>query len=142
VKIGVINGPNLNLLGIREIAIYGSESFESYFPKLEREFPSVIFSFFQSNIEGEIVDYIQNLHLKVDGLIINPGAFTHTSVAIRDALAILKFPIVEVHLSDINNREAFRKKSLIRDLTFTHIFGIGLLGYKTAVMRLLEWQLG
>ena len=138
-KVLIINGPNLNLLGKREPEIYGSHSFEDYFKSLQNKFSALDLYYFQSNIEGEIVSKIQDLvEQELDGLIINPGAYTHTSIAIRDALSILNIPIVEVHISDIKKRENFRKINLITDLCSTTIIGKGVKGYMEAVDYLYE----
>ena len=110
-RISIINGPNLNLLGKREIDIYGSESFDVYLQKLKDKFPSIEFSFFQSNIEGELINEIQRVGFSYDGIILNPGGYTHTSVAIGDAIAAITTKVVEVHISNIFGREEFRKLS-------------------------------
>src|SRR6478735_4389373 len=110
-KIAIINGPNLNLIGKREIDIYGGESFDSYLEKLKSKFPSIEFSFFQSNIEGELINEIQRVGFSYDGIIINPGGYTHTSVAIGDAIAAVTTKVIEVHISNVHAREDFRKIS-------------------------------
>jgi 3-dehydroquinate dehydratase-2 len=112
-KILLINGPNLNLLGIREKGIYGDLSFESYFPLLKARFPEITFEYFQSNVEGELINKLHEVGFSYDGVVMNAGAYTHTSVAIRDAIAGIKAPVVEVHLSNILTRESFRHESLI-----------------------------
>ena len=132
-KIIIINGPNLNLLGKREPEIYGSESFETYFITLQKEFPTFELDYYQSNIEGEIVDKIQNARNDQHGLIINAGGYTHTSVAIHDALKILKIPIIELHITNIYNREEFRHKSLISKLATSILCGFGANGYVMAL---------
>lgn len=137
--IPIINGPNLNLTGIREVEIYGSESFENYFLQLKINFPDVTFSYHQSNHEGELIDIIQSLRLTADALIINPGAYTHTSVALRDALSSLHFPVAEVHLSAIKDRESFRQTSMIQDVCYFQLSGFGLESYHMACLRLLEY---
>lgn len=137
--IAIINGPNLNLLGEREPDIYGNQNFDSYLVELKQRFPEIHFHFFQSNIEGEIVVQIQNIISQAQGLIINPAAFTHTSVAIRDALALLNIPIAEVHLSKISQREGFRNTSMTKDYCFTFIEGYGLKSYEIAVSRIVEY---
>jgi len=129
----IINGPNLNLLGLREKNIYGNESFETYFEHLKSAFPSINFDYFQSNIEGEIVNKIHEHGFKSDGIIINAGAYTHTSVAIRDAIAGIKTEVVEVHISNTLTREDFRHKSIIGPVCKGCIMGFGLESYKLAV---------
>ncbi|MBK9107045.1 MAG: 3-dehydroquinate dehydratase [Saprospiraceae bacterium] len=137
--IPIINGPNLNLTGIREIEIYGSESFEEYFLLLKNDLPNVKFSYHQSNHEGALVDIIQSFRLTADALIINPGAYTHTSVALRDALSSVDFPIAEVHISSVRNRETFRQTSMIQDVCYFQLSGYGLESYRMACLRLLEY---
>lgn len=132
-KILIINGPNLNLLGVREKTIYGSESFESYFENLKKAFPDVELHFYQSNIEGEIVNKIHEFGFNSDGIIINAGAYTHTSVAIRDAISGVNTPVVEVHISNTLSREDFRHKSIIGPVCRGCIMGFGLESYKLAI---------
>ena len=129
----IINGPNLNLLGKREENIYGSEKFDAYFKKLEVTFPDINFEYFQSNIEGEIINKIHEHGYSSDGIIINAGAYTHTSVAIRDAIAAVKSPTVEVHISNTLSREDFRHKSIIGPVCRGCIMGFGLDSYKLAI---------
>ena len=136
-KIAIINGPNLNLTGSRETDIYGSESFEHYFEKLRKRYPNVDFDYFQSNLEGEIINEIQQSGKTMDGIILNAGGYTHTSVAIGDAIAAIKTPVVEVHISNINTREDFRKINHISAKCNGSIMGLGLRGYGLAV----EWFL-
>ena len=137
-KIIVINGPNLNLLGEREQSQYGSINYKQLKKSCEAKAREVglEIDFFQSNVEGEIVNIIQESRKKYDGMIINAAGFTHTSVAIRDALDILKKPIIELHISNIYKREEFRKKSLISDVVTGGIFGLGTEGYILAIIRL------
>ena len=137
-KIIIINGPNLNLLGEREQSQYGSVSFEKLKENCLRKSKELDLSieFFQSNVEGEIVNIIQDSRNKFDGIIINAAAFTHTSVAIRDALDIFKKPIIELHISNIYKREEFRHKSLISDIVTGGIFGLGTQGYILAIISL------
>jgi 3-dehydroquinate dehydratase II len=138
-KIAVVNGPNLNLLGSREPDIYGRVTLDQIQLRLEERFGGRCgFSFFQSNSEGELVDNIQGLAREVSGLIINAGAYTHTSVAIRDALLAIGIPFVEVHLSNVFAREGFRQKSTLSDKAVGVICGFGPLGYELAVEGLLE----
>ena len=132
-KISVINGPNLNLIGTRETDIYGSESFEHYFEKLRRKYSTINFDYFQSNIEGELVGEIQRAGEKMDGIILNAGGYTHTSVAIGDAIAAVKVPVVEVHISNLNAREEFRMINHISAKCKGSIVGLGLKGYALAV---------
>jgi 3-dehydroquinate dehydratase II len=132
-KVAIINGPNLNLLGKREPGIYGNESFESYLGKLKEKFPAVEFSYFQSNIEGDLVNEIQRVGFSFDGIILNPAGYSHTSVAIGDAIAAITAPVVEVHISNIFGREDFRKHSLISGKSVGVISGLGLKGYELAL---------
>jgi len=137
-KIRIINGPNLNLLGVREKSIYGSQNFESYFEDLKKIFPEINFSYFQSNIEGEIVSKIHEYGFNSDGIIINAGAYTHTSVAIRDAISGVNTNVVEVHISNTLTREDFRHKSLIAPVCIGCIMGFGLNSYLLAVRSFLQ----
>ena len=132
-KLLIINGPNLNLLGKREQNIYGSESFESYYEKLKITFPDVSFSYFQSNIEGELINKLHEAGYSADGIILNAGAYTHTSVAIRDAISGITTPVVEVHISNTLTREDFRHKSVIGPVCRGCIMGFGLNSYALAV---------
>jgi len=132
-KILIINGPNLNLLGIREKSIYGSESFESFFEQLQEKFKEVDFTYYQSNIEGEIVNKLHEFGFNSDGIVINAGAYTHTSVAIRDAIAGIKTTVVEVHISNTLTREDFRHQSIIGPVCKGCIMGFGLQSYELAV---------
>jgi 3-dehydroquinate dehydratase-2 len=137
-KIIIINGPNLNLLGKREPEIYGSQSFEDYFKTLTAFFPEVELSYFQSNHEGALIDKIHEVGFSYDGIVLNAGGLTHTSVALADALGGVKTPTVEVHISNIHAREEFRKHSYISPKARGAIFGLGLSGYKLAVSYFLE----
>lgn len=137
-KIAVINGPNLNLLGLRETSIYGSENFESYFEKLRNGFSDIDFTYFQSNVEGEIVNKIHEFGFSWDGIIINAGAYTHTSIAIRDAIAGVKTTVVEVHISNTLTREDFRHKSLIGPVCKGCIMGFGLESYRLAILSFVK----
>jgi 3-dehydroquinate dehydratase-2 len=132
-KIAIINGPNLNLLGKRETDIYGNQPFEEYLESLKSKYPQVSFHYFQSNIEGEIVNELQRVGYEYDGIILNPAGYTHTSVAIGDAVAAIKAPVVEVHISNVHAREDFRKLSHISGKAIGSIFGLGLKGYELAV---------
>lgn len=134
-KIAIINGPNLNLLGKREPDVYGNMSFEQFLEGLKKKFPQVSFTYFQSNVEGELINEIQRVGFDHDGIIFNPGGYTHTSVAIGDAIAAVKTPVVEVHISNVHAREDFRKLSHVSGKAVGSIFGLGLKGYELAV----EW---
>ena len=137
-KILIINGPNLNLLGKREPGIYGNESFESYFEKICAFFPEIDFEYFQSNVEGEIVNKLHEAGFSAGGIIINAGAYTHTSVAIRDAISAIKTPVVEVHISNTLTREKFRHKSVIGPVCKGCIMGFGLESYRLAVLSFVH----
>ena len=151
-KIVIINGPNLNLLGKREPEVYGSEGFDSYFARLKQELVvheyltsdprEVELIYFQSNIEGELVDAIQKYGFDTDGIILNPGGYTHTSVAIGDAIAAIKVPVIEVHISNISAREEFRKISHVSAKAKGTITGLGLHGYVLALDYLLAKSKG
>ena len=140
-KIVIINGPNLNLLGKREPAIYGSSDFESYFAALQQRFPQVEFSYFQSNVEDEIINRIHEVGFAVDGIVLNAGGYTHTSVAIADAVAGVPAPTVEVHISNVFRREAVRHTSLLSPVAIGTIGGFGLDSYRLAVEALCERHL-
>jgi 3-dehydroquinate dehydratase-2 len=133
-KIAIINGPNLNLLGKRETDIYGNMPFEEYLGNLKITFPQIEFSYFQSNVEGELINELQRVGFEYAGIIINPGGYTHTSVAIGDAIAAIKTPVIEVHISNIHAREDFRKLSHVSGKSVGSIFGLGLKGYELAVL--------
>jgi 3-dehydroquinate dehydratase-2 len=136
--IQIINGPNLNLLGQREPGIYGAETFESYLEKLKAEFSSHQLHYYQSNVEGEIINKLQGIGFSTDGIVLNAGGFTHTSVAIHDAIASIKSPVIEVHISNVYAREEFRHKSLITSKCVGLITGLGLAGYKMAIQYLVD----
>lgn len=136
--ISIVNGPNLNLLGKREKDIYGTETFESFFEKLSSDYQSVTFRYFQSNIEGELVNLIQDEGSRSDGIILNAAGYTHSSVSIADAVAAISIPVIEVHISNILNREEYRHKSLIAAHSSGCLFGFGLDGYRLAVEALLK----
>jgi len=136
-KLAIINGPNLNLLGKRETDIYGNMPFEKFFMELKRKFPFIEWSDFQSNVEGELINEIQRVGFDFDGIIFNPGGYTHTSVAIGDAIAAIKTPVIEVHISNVHAREDFRKLSHVSGKAIGSIIGLGLKGYELAV----EWFL-
>jgi 3-dehydroquinate dehydratase-2 len=132
-KLSIINGPNLNLLGKRETDVYGNKPFESFLEELKKKFPKVSFSYFQTNVEGELVNELQRVGFDHDGIILNPGGYTHTSVAIGDAIAAIKAPVIEVHISNVHAREDFRKMSHVSGKAVGSIFGLGLKGYELAV---------
>ena len=139
-KIHIINGPNLNLLGKREPNIYGNLSFEEYVSSLKKAFPLIQLSYFQSNIEGEIVDEIQKVGFDYSGIIINPAAYSHTSIAIADALVAIDCPVVEVHISNIYSREDFRNHSFVSSKVKGVITGLGLEGYRLALDWLINYS--
>lgn len=132
-KIIILNGPNLNLLGKREPTIYGNETFEMYFEKLQQKFPQVSLTYFQSNIEGEIIDKLHEVGFDFEGIILNAAAYTHTSVGIADAVKAIQTPVVEVHISNIHAREEFRHHSFIAPNAKGIIVGFGLKGYELAI---------
>ncbi len=132
-KVAIINGPNLNLLGQREPGIYGHTDFERFLHALKGRFPEIEFSYFQSNVEGELINELQRVGFTFDGIVLNPGGYTHTSVAIGDTLAAIKSPVVEVHISNIHAREDFRKLSYVSAKAAGTICGLGLKGYELAV---------
>ena len=132
-EIAIINGPNLNLLGKREPEIYGTQTFEDYLGIIKSKFHTINFQYYQSNVEGELINEIQRVGFTVDGIIINPGGYTHTSVALGDAIAAIKSPVIEVHISNIFGREDFRKLSLVSGKSIGVISGLGLKGYVLAV---------
>ena len=135
--IAIINGPNLNLLGTREPEVYGNQTFEQYFDSLRARYPAVEFSYFQSNVEGELINELQRVGFSADGIIINPGGYTHTSVAIGDAIAAINTPVIEVHISNVHAREEFRRLSHVSGKAKGTIAGLGLKGYELA----LRWFL-
>ena len=136
--ITIINGPNLNLLGTREPGVYGSQTFEDYYKALQEQFSNIRFSYFQSNVEGELINFLQQQGFTSDGIILNPGGYTHTSVALGDAIAAIKTPVVEVHISNIHAREDFRRLSHVSAKCKGTIAGLGLKGYELAVRYLSE----
>ena len=139
-KIEIINGPNLNLLGKREPAIYGKAGFEEVFEALRSRFPDVDLIYNQSNVEGELVNMIQEAGSRADGLIINPGGYSHTSVAVADAIAAIGIPVIEVHISNLLSREEFRHTSITGRYCRGTIMGLGTDGYRLAVEALKEIQ--
>lgn len=137
-QITIINGPNLNLLGMREPEIYGNTSFDDYFKNLQAAYPSIKFHYFQSNVEGELINFIQDAGFSSDGIILNAGGYTHTSVAIADAVAAVKAPVVEVHISNIMAREEERKTTLLSKNCKGLISGFGIKSYELAVIWLAD----
>lgn len=136
-KIIIVNGPNLNLLGIREKGIYGNRSFTDWFETLKALYKSIEFEYYQSNIEGEIVSFLHKVGFSADGIVLNAGAYTHTSVAIRDAISGINTPVVEVHISNILTRESFRHESLIGPVCKGSIMGFGLDSYRLGIESFL-----
>ncbi len=132
-KLLILNGPNLNLLGIREPGIYGNDSMDSYLETLRNLFPDVEIEYFQSNVEGEMIDKMQEVGFSYDGIILNAGAYTHTSVALHDCIRAIKTPVIEVHLSNVHAREDFRHKSMISSACKGVICGFGMESYRLAV---------
>ncbi len=137
-KIQIINGPNINLLGKREPGIYGAESFESYLEKLRATYPDVQIDYFQSNVEGVMIDKIHETGFEVTGIILNAGAYTHTSIALQDAIRAVTAPVIEVHISNVHKREEFRHKSMISCACTGVICGFGLDSYRLAAEALLR----
>lgn len=135
-KIEIINGPNINLLGKREPSIYGSVTFEDYLSELRNRFPDVEIDYFQSNVEGELIDRIQQVGFDADGIILNAGAYTHTSIALQDAIRSVTSPVVEVHISNVHAREEFRHRSMISCACKGVILGFGLDSYRLALEAL------
>jgi 3-dehydroquinate dehydratase-2 len=136
-NIAIINGPNLNLLGTREPEVYGAKNFEQFLDELVAKYPAVNFTYFQSNIEGELINALQKEGSIADGIILNPGGYTHTSVAIGDAIAAIKCPVIEVHISNVHAREEFRKISHVSAKAKGTISGLGLKGYEMALQYFL-----
>ena len=137
-KIQIVNGPNLNLLGVREPGIDGSESFESYLSKLREQYPEVEIEYYQSNVEGELINKIQEVGFSFDGIVLNAGAYTHTSIALHDCIRAIKCPVVEVHISNVHQREDFRHHSFISAACKGVICGFGLNSYRLAIEGLLD----
>lgn len=136
-KILILNGPNLNLLGVREPGIYGSSSFDDYLPKLRKRFPDVEIEYFQSNVEGLMIDKIQEVGFTYDGIVLNAGAYTHTSIALQDCIRSLRCPVIEVHISNVHRREEYRHKSMISCACLGVICGFGLDSYLLAIEELI-----
>nr|MBC7611715.1 type II 3-dehydroquinate dehydratase [Pseudopedobacter sp.] len=136
-KIQIINGPNLNLLGKREPGVYGNEDFESFFAALQTKYPNIEFQYFQSNVEGEIINQLHKVGFSFDGIVMNAGAYTHTSIAIADAIAAINTPVIEVHISNVYAREEFRHHSMMAKNCKGIITGFGLLSYELAIQSFL-----
>lgn len=137
-KVQIINGPNINLLGKREPAIYGSQSFDDYLVELKQAYPQVEFEYFQSNIEGEMINKIHQIGFDYDGIVLNAGAYTHTSIALQDAIRAVTSPVIEVHISNVHAREEFRHRSMISCACLGVIAGFGMDSYRLAVEALLN----
>ncbi len=137
-RILIVNGPNLNLLGVREPGIYGKSKFEDYLSELKRAFPDVELSYYQSNIEGELIDKMQEVGFTADGIVLNAGAYTHTSIALLDCIRAIKCPVVEVHISNVHQREEFRHHSMISAGCRGVVCGFGLKSYKLAIEALTD----
>ena len=140
VKILIINGPNLNLLGKREPGIYGNKSFLDFFEEIKEKYASVDLEYYQSNVEGELINRIHEVGFEYDGILLNAGGYTHTSVAISDAIAAVSTPVLEVHISNIYKREEFRHKSIISKECIGMIAGLGLVGYELGIQYFLTKQ--
>lgn len=138
IKIGIINGPNLNLLGLREPEIYGREGFESFLERLRSKFSETAIEYYQSNVEGELINKIQDFGQRLNGIVLNAGGYTHTSVAIADAVSAISIPVIEVHISNIAAREDFRKHSYLSSVCSGSIFGFGLKGYTLAISSFVQ----
>lgn len=136
-KIQIINGPNINLLGKREPSVYGTQSFDEYLASLKNLYPSVEFFYYQSNVEGEMINKIHEVGFDIDGIVLNAGAYTHTSIALQDAIRAITAPVIEVHISNVHKREEFRHKSMIACACTGVICGFGLHSYRLAIEALL-----
>lgn len=141
-KIQIINGPNINLLGKREPGIYGVRSFEDYFVELKSRYPEVEFEYYQSNVEGEMINKLHEVGFDYEGIVLNAGAYTHTSIALQDAIRAIPSPVIEVHISNVHQREEFRHKSMISCACVGVICGFGLDSYRLAVEALLAKHRG
>ncbi|PJJ79185.1 type II 3-dehydroquinate dehydratase [Mucilaginibacter auburnensis] len=136
-NIQIINGPNLNLLGVREKSIYGDASFDTYLTELKKRYPDVNISYYQSNVEGEIINKLHEIGFSFDGIVLNAGAYTHTSIAIADAIAAIKTPVIEVHISNVHKREAFRHHSYLSANCKGVILGFGMDSYRLGIESLI-----
>lgn len=137
-KILIINGPNLNLLGVREPSVYGNQTFEEYFQSLQKKYPNAGLEYYQSNVEGELINKLHEVGFSYDGIIINAGAYTHTSLAIADAISAIKSPVIEVHISNVHAREEFRHKSFISSVSKGVVLGFGMMSYEMALYYFLN----
>ena len=137
-KILILNGPNLNLLGKREPEIYGSRSFEDFYEELRKKFPGLDLDYYQSNHEGGLIDKLHEVGFTIDGVVFNPGGYSHTSIALRDAIAGIETPVFEVHISKLADREYFRQRSYIKEVCVGSVDGMGLEGYIHAIDRLMD----
>jgi 3-dehydroquinate dehydratase II len=136
-KISIINGPNLNLLGIREPGIYGRQTFEEFLKGLKEKYPTIQIDYFQSNVEGELVTELQRVGFSYDGILLNAAAYTHSSIAIGDAVSAIKTPAIEIHISNVASREEFRSRSFIASKCVGSISGLGLKGYELGLLYFL-----
>ena len=141
-KVQIINGPNINLLGKREPSVYGSRSFEDYLAELKERYPQVEFDYYQSNVEGEMINKIHEVGFDYDGIVLNAGAYTHTSIALQDAIRAVTSPVIEVHISNVHRREEFRHKSMIACAWVGVICGFGLDSYRLAIEALMAKREG
>ena len=139
-KLAIVNGPNLNLLGVREKSIYGDKSFDSFLPELKKEFKDIKLHYFQSNHEGEIIDYLHQVGFEYDGIVLNAGAYTHTSIAIADAIRAIYTPVIEVHISNIHAREEYRKTSMIGSAVVGTIAGFKFNSYRLAIQAFIQMK--
>lgn len=139
-NIAIINGPNLNLLGTRETDVYGNESFDTFLVKLQTRFPGVNITYYQSNVEGELINHLHSCNGKVDGIVFNGAAYTHTSIAIADAIAAIRTPVIELHISNVMAREDYRKTSYTVAKCVGAISGLGLDGYALAIQYFIDAQ--
>lgn len=137
-NLAIVNGPNLNLVGTRETDIYGGKSMDAFYRELQQQFTNVNFSYYQSNVEGELINFLHSCRGKIDGIVFNGGAYTHTSIAIPDAIAAINIPTIEVHISNIYTREEFRKTSYTAAKCVGCITGLGLSGYRLAVQYFID----
>ena len=139
-KILIVNGPNLNMLGRREPGIYGSSSFDDYLPKLQAKYPQAEISYYQSNVEGELINKMQEVGFSYDGIVLNAGAYTHTSIALHDCIRSLQCPVIEVHISNVHQREEFRHHSFISSACKGVICGFGLDSYRLAIEAIQHFE--
>ncbi len=136
-KLLIMNGPNLNLLGVREPDVYGSITFETYFDELKTRFEDHELEYFQSNHEGFLIDKLHEVGFSYDGIVFNPGAYTHTSIALRDAISAIRTPVMEVHISNVAEREDFRQMSYVKEVCKGSVIGLGLEGYEVALKKII-----